>query len=94
MALQFHNCRYGYQDVYDVAEAVYNYSHARIPLETMWTDIDYMSDRRVFTLDPERFPLDKMKELVHHLHQHNQHYIVMVDPAVSDSGRSCLTTSP
>ncbi|KAJ5578705.1 Glycoside hydrolase family 31 [Penicillium hispanicum] len=81
----FHNCRYGYQDVYDVAEAVYNYSHAKIPLETMWTDIDYMDGRRVFTLDPNRFPLEKMRELVSHLHRHHQHYIVMVDPAVSDS---------
>ncbi|KAJ5162010.1 hypothetical protein N7492_007402 [Penicillium capsulatum] len=81
----FHNCRYGYRDVYDVAEAVYNYSHAKIPLETMWTDIDYMDSRRVFTLDSQRFPLDKMHELVTYLHRHHQHYIVMVDPAVSDS---------
>ncbi|GLI81145.1 hypothetical protein PoHVEF18_009517 [Penicillium ochrochloron] len=81
----YHNCRYGYQDVYDVAEVVYNYSRAQIPLETMWTDIDYMDRRRVFTLDPERFPLEKMRELVDHLHKHDQHYIVMVDPAVSDS---------
>lgn len=52
----------------------------------MWTDIDYMDRRRVFTLDPERFPLGKMRELVSHLHRHHQHYIVMVDPAVSASG--------
>ncbi|KAI1402580.1 glycoside hydrolase family 31 protein [Hypoxylon fuscum] len=79
----FQNCRYGYQDVYDVAEVVYNYSQASIPLETMWTDIDYMYRRRVFSLDPDRFPLHKMRELVDYLHAHNQHYIVMVDPAVA-----------
>ncbi|KAL2822357.1 putative alpha/beta-glucosidase agdC [Aspergillus cavernicola] len=82
-AFGFHQCRYGYQDVYQVAEVVYNYSQAGIPLETMWTDIDYMELRRVFTLDPERFPLEKMRELVDYLHDHDQHYIVMVDPAVS-----------
>ncbi|RAH86113.1 alpha/beta-glucosidase agdC [Aspergillus japonicus CBS 114.51] len=90
--LGFHQCRYGYQDVYNVAEVVYNYSKAGIPLETMWTDIDYMDRRRVFTLDPERFPLNKMRELVTYLHRHDQKYIVMVDPAVSVSNNSAYTT--
>lgn len=38
---------------------------------------------KVFTLDTERFPLEKMQELVTYLHNHEQHYIVMVDPAVA-----------
>jgi alpha-glucosidase len=42
-----------------------------------------MDARKVFTLDPERFPLPKMRELVQYLHSHQQHYIVMVDPAVA-----------
>lgn len=54
----------------------------------MWTDIDYMDKRRIFTLDPERFPREKMRELVSHLHDNDQKYIVMVDPAVSVSGKS------
>ncbi|KAL3467529.1 glycoside hydrolase family 31 protein [Aspergillus heterothallicus] len=82
-AFGFHQCRYGYRDVFHVAEVVSNYSKANIPLETMWTDIDYMELRRVFTLDPERFPLERMRELVDYLHDHDQKYIVMVDPAVS-----------
>ncbi|KAJ8126578.1 hypothetical protein O1611_g7060 [Lasiodiplodia mahajangana] len=81
--LGFHNCRYGYQDAYEVAEVVYNYSQAAIPLETMWTDIDYMYRRRTFSLDPERFSLSMMRDLVDYLHSHDQHYVLMVDPDIA-----------
>lgn len=74
----FHHCRYGMRDIYEVADVVTNYSAANIPLETMWTDIDYMDRRRVFTLDPYRFPLPLVRELVAYLHAHQQHYVVMV----------------
>ncbi|KAJ7168272.1 putative alpha-glucosidase [Mycena crocata] len=79
----FHQCKYGYKDVQMLAEVVYNYSQANIPLETMWADIDYMDLRRTWTLDPERFPLHKMQELVTYLHDHDQSFIVMVDPPVA-----------
>ena len=59
----------------------------------MWNDIDYMDRRRVFTNDPQRYPLSKMREFVDYLHDHNQHYIVMVDPAVSASSKYTYTSS-
>ncbi|KAF5004620.1 hypothetical protein FDECE_8895 [Fusarium decemcellulare] len=80
--LGFHQCRYGYRDVYEVAAVTANYSSHNIPLETIWTDIDYMDRRRIFTIDPDRFPADLYKDLVDTIHARNQHYIVMVDPAV------------
>ena len=42
-----------------------------------------MDRRRVFTLDPDRFPIAKVRQLISHLHENDQHYIVMVDPAVA-----------
>ncbi|KAE8142306.1 glycosyl hydrolases family 31-domain-containing protein [Aspergillus pseudotamarii] len=80
--LGYHQCKYGYQDVYEVAAVVANYSTNNIPLETIWTDIDYMDRRRIFTIDPERFPADLYKDLVDTVHARDQRYIVMVDPAV------------
>lgn len=81
--LGFQQCKYGYWDVNMVAEVVGNYSKAEIPLEVMWTDIDYMNGRRDFTLDPERFPLSKMRELVQTLQKRNQRYILILDPPIA-----------
>lgn len=50
-----------------------------------------MDLRKVFTLDPVRFPLPKMRELVNHLHEHDQRYIVMQDPAVAYQDYSPFT---
>lgn len=58
--------------------------------QSQWTDIDYMDLRKVFTLDPYRFPLKLMRELVSTLHERDQHYIVMVDPAVAYGNNSAF----
>jgi alpha-glucosidase len=87
----FHQCKYGYWDVNMVAEVVGNYSTAGIPLEVMWTDIDYMHLREDFTVDPERFPLSKMRELVQTLHSRDQRYILILDPGVHAVGGQYLT---
>lgn len=39
--------------------------------------------RWVFTLDEDRFPIELMRQLVSTLHSRQQHYVVMVDPAVA-----------
>ncbi|PPQ96021.1 hypothetical protein CVT25_013883 [Psilocybe cyanescens] len=78
----FHQCRFGYKDFVDVAGVIVKYAAAKIPLETMWTDIDYMDRRRTFTLDPEYFPLKRVREIVDYLHNRDQKYIVMTDPAI------------
>ncbi|BEJ16617.1 hypothetical protein CspHIS471_0600180 [Cutaneotrichosporon sp. HIS471] len=80
-SLGFHSCRYGYIDIAHVAEVVANYTAAGIPLEVQWMDIDYMKDRWIQTLDPDRFALDKVRYVIDKLHASNRHMIVMVDPS-------------
>jgi len=42
-----------------------------------------MHDRQIFSNDVQYFPTPRVREIIKHLHDNQQQYIVMVDPAVS-----------
>ena len=78
----YHQCRWGYENWTVVEEVVDNYAKFGIPLETIWTDIDYMRQYRDFDNDPVRFNYSQGQKLMNKLHSQGQHYIPIIDSAI------------
>ena len=81
-SLGYHQCRWGYDTIDEVKEVVENFRKFNIPLETIWSDIDYMDSYKDFTNDPYRYPTEKYREFLDELHNNSQHYVPIFDAAI------------
>lgn len=50
-SLGFHQCRWGYKDIEALEKVLSSYEENGIPLDTIWSDIDYMREFETFTID-------------------------------------------
>ncbi|KAG0138307.1 glycosyl hydrolases family 31-domain-containing protein [Tuber indicum] len=78
----FHQCRWGYSNVSDLKGVVETYRSFNIPLETIWTDIDYMDQYRDWTNDPVTYDLEAFSAFLDKLHADGQHFVPIVDAAI------------
>ena len=81
-SLGFHNCRYGIEDVNELEDIYKNYTTAKIPLDTMWTDIDYMQFYQDFSFSEQNFPVNRMKTFVDDLHASGHRMVLITDPGI------------
>ncbi|XP_077986810.1 lysosomal alpha-glucosidase-like [Glandiceps talaboti] len=82
-SLGFHLCRYGYNTADRTFSVVEKMRAAKIPQDVQWNDIDSMNRFLDFTIDEENFSL--LPYMIENLHQHGQHYVIMLDPAISNT---------
>ncbi|OTA57514.1 glycoside hydrolase family 31 protein [Hypoxylon sp. EC38] len=78
----YHQCRWGYNNWLDLQTVIDNFAKLEIPLETIWSDIDYMKAYRDFENDPYRFGYGEGADFISRLHQNSQHYVPIIDSAI------------
>ena len=77
-SLGFHQSRWGYDSADALLDVIKKYKEYDIPLDTIWSDIDYMEDFKDFTIDLDSFPLDKMKKITE-----EYRYVPILDAGVA-----------
>ena len=78
----YHQCRWGYTGWDDLQSIVNSFAEFEIPLETIWSDIDYMNQYRDFEHDANSWGYDKGAKFLDALHANGQHFVPIVDSAI------------
>ncbi|KAL9648423.1 hypothetical protein ABK040_014044 [Willaertia magna] len=81
-SLGFHQCKWGYKNLKELESVVNNYKENNLPLDVIWSDIDYMHEYWDFTFDSVNYPKELVKEFVNDLHFNGMKYVVIVDPGI------------
>lgn len=89
--LGWHHCRWGYNNLTALQWAYNNYLAYNIPIDVMWTDIDYMVNYEDFSLDPTRYPYDQFKAWIDSLHQAGRKFVPITDAAIAQQNYPSYT---
>ncbi len=76
----FGQSRWGYMNAEDVRKVVEKHRELKLPLDSVYMDIDYMQDYKDFTVNPERFP--DFKEFNKEMKAQNIHLVPIIDAGV------------
>lgn len=77
-AMGWHQSRWGYRSLDRLEEIVEQYERHSLPLDTIWTDLDYMDHKEIFTVDEVKFPLGRFARLLKGVR-----YVPIMDAGVS-----------
>lgn len=60
----YHQSRWGYKSYEEVERVVDLFKSYDIPLDGFWLDLDYMKDKRIFSVDSVRYPPHKLNQMI------------------------------
>jgi lysosomal alpha-glucosidase len=78
-AFGFHQTRWGYSTSADLLNMIVNYKNYELPLDVVWSDIDYMNDYQDFSINENEFIASEMK----FLRELDLKYVVILDIGIA-----------
>lgn len=85
-SLGFHLCKWGYGSVDNVKEVIQRTRDGGFPYDVQWNDIDYMDKFLDWTYDKKSYA--GLPDMVKDLHDNGQHYVMIVDPGISNQQKA------
>ena len=80
-AFGYHQSRWGYKSQETLKQVVDNFTANNLPLDVLWTDIDYMDRYRDFTLNKNNYK--SMPEFITNLNQKGIYFVPIIDAGIS-----------
>jgi len=74
----YHQSKYGVLYFDEMFSVVSNFTAYKLPIDVIWSDIDYMYSFTDFTVDDERYNVEKVKELAEKIH-----WVPIIDAGIS-----------
>ena len=85
-SLGYHQCRDGYRTANYSLQVAMNYTDNALPLDVMWSDIDWMEDYLAFTFagqyDGNRYSITDVIRLTQWLHKRQMKRVYIVDSSI------------
>jgi len=79
----FHQCRWGYNTSESMTTVVQKFELYDLPIDVIWSDIDYMIDYYDFTVDPSRYNLEDMQQMMNLNSSNGVHWVPIIDAGVA-----------
>jgi alpha-glucosidase (family GH31 glycosyl hydrolase) len=81
-AFGWHQSRWGYNSTDKLREVIAMYKAEELPLDAIWSDVDYMDDYQTFTIGTKHGFAD-LAEFVEGLHNESLHYVPVIDASIA-----------
>ncbi len=88
-SLGFHQSRWGYNHLNHIEYILNKYQTEKIPLDSVWLDLDYMNDNHPCTWDEKKFPSNDFKNL---LIKNNKRFVLISEPCFGFQSKKVINT--